>query len=151
MAEVIRQLEKALGIKSTNIENLLKSDNSWYKSEYTPPEKYKSFKVKRDNDSTPKISQRVLKVHKEVETEVTITEKPNILGTNNKYVELNALSPSINYLMSIAKNSRNTRAKVEARQALEYLKKNTDGDNVTREVFSKVEKAVEYLKGYFGG
>lgn len=65
-------------------------------------------------------------------------------------VPIGTLAPSINYLMSVSKNSKNTRAKVEARQALSYLKDNTDGTVVTKTVYERVEKAVEYLKGYFG-
>lgn len=143
MAEVIRQLEKSLGVKSTSIDRLLKSDNSWYKSEYTPPAKYKSFKARPNN--IPKENIEPTHQNKVLQTDEVVNFK-----TDNR-VSLGTLSPSINYLMSISKNSKNTRAKVEARQALEYLKNSSDGDYVSQEVFTKIEKAVEYLKSYFGG
>lgn len=69
MAEVIKQLEKTLGIKSVNINRLLKSDNSWYSSEYTPPEKYRSFKIRK---------QAVVSDNKAVQEPVENSEEPAV-------------------------------------------------------------------------
>lgn len=149
MAEVIKQLEKTLGIKSVNINKLLKSDNSWYNSEYMPPEKYRSFKISKQGVVS---DNEVVQEPVENSGEPVVNEFKKVInnGKMGEQVPISTLAPSINYLMSVSKNSKNTRAKVEARQALSYLKDNTDGTVVTKTVYERVEKAVEYLKGYFG-
>ena len=146
MAEVIRKLEKSLGIKSSDMNKLMKTNDEWWKGEYKPPVKYTSFKGRRD--VVNKVPDKTVAVAED--NSIAYVDNEDYSLDDEELIDVNTMASAVNYLISISKHSKNTRAKVEARQALDYLKRNIKDDKVTPAVYNAIHKAVDYLKGYFG-